>query len=239
MNVAIVFAGGVGNRFSNKGIPKQFVELYGKPIIVYTLIEVSKNELIDEIVIPCVSGWESHLKELIEKFKIEKKCHIIKGGASSFSSRLNAIKYIKELGFAVDIVMLHDAVRPLVTQKCINEIIERAKTSGSAVAFVKTIETPACSTSENHFQNIYSRSSHITLKAPQAFRFDILYEAHIEAKDLDDDYLVDTCSLMSYFGFKPSLVESEFSNIKITTADDYFLFKALLDAKQYKEVFGI
>ena len=239
MNIAIVFGGGVGSRFSKDGTPKQFVELYGKPIIIYTLENFSKNSLIDEIVIPCVEGWTDKLKRLVERFDIRQRCHIIPGGATSHESRLNALQYVHENLEGAEVVVLHDAVRPFVTQEEISATIEGAKEYGSSATYVPLSETPAQTLDYNCVSEVSPRSNFILLKAPQAFRFDLAYKAHVTGKDLPEDVLVDASTLMSHLGYDVHLVRSTYENIKITNAKDYFIFKALVDAIRYESVFGL
>lgn len=239
MNIAIIFGGGVGSRFSKNGTPKQFVELYGKPIIAYTLEQFSNNPLIDEIVIPCVSGWADYLKRILIQFNITKPCHIIAGGATSHESRLHALHYINDSFPDTKIVVLHDAVRPLVTQANISTVVESAIEHGAAASYVLTTETPAHSSDFRQLSAVYNRSSHIIIKAPQAFSFPDTYQAHIDGVELSEDIQIDCCSLMSHYGKSIHLVESTYENIKITTAKDYFIFKALIDAKHYEAIFGI
>jgi len=239
MNVAIIFAGGVGVRFAKSGTPKQFIELYGKPIIAYTLEKFSNNDSIDEIVVPCVSGWEKALERIIERFQITKPCHIVSGGASTHESRLSALHYVKENLPNTQVIVLHDAVRPLVNQDNITNIVSEAKAHGAAVSYVPMTETPADTSDFKHLDTVHQRSKHIMIRAPQAFKFDAVYKAHVDGKDLPGDLLVDACALMSHYGHKIQLVKTNSDNIKITTPKDYFIFKALIDELHYEEIFGL
>ncbi|KZK94702.1 2-C-methyl-D-erythritol 4-phosphate cytidylyltransferase 1 [Pseudovibrio sp. Ad46] len=239
MSVAIIFGGGVGARFSKSGTPKQFVELYGKPIIVYTLEHFSNNPHIEEIVIPCVAGWADFLKDLIERFNIRKRCHIIPGGATSHESRLNALDYIKKNIPSTETVVMHDAVRPIITQDIITNVVKGATEHGAAASYVSLTETPAETDDFQKISTVHNRSSYIIVKAPQAFNFIEAYRLHINGKDLPEDALVDSCTLMSHYGKNIHLVETSYDNIKITTAKDYFIFKALVDASHYESIFGL
>ncbi|MCJ8054127.1 2-C-methyl-D-erythritol 4-phosphate cytidylyltransferase [Shinella curvata] len=239
MNIAIIFGGGVGARFSRSGTPKQFVELYGKPIIAYTLEQFSTNPLIDEIVIPCVSGWEEYLERIIGQFHIGKRCHIVSGGATSHESRLNAMHFINDRFPDARVIILHDAVRPLVSQDNITNIVKGALAHGAAVSYVPMTETPAETTDFEKLSAVHKRSKHIIIKAPQAFSFAEAYEAHTNVEGLPEDILIDSCTLMAHHGKKIHLVESTHDNIKITTAKDYFIFKALIDERHYEVIFGM
>ncbi|MDQ0322299.1 2-C-methyl-D-erythritol 4-phosphate cytidylyltransferase [Pararhizobium capsulatum DSM 1112] len=239
MNVGVIFAGGVGIRFSKSGTPKQFVELYGKPIIAYTLEKFSNNPSIDEIVIPCVSGWEDYLRRVINQFHIIKPCHIVSGGVNTHDSRLNAMHYVKLNLPDTQIIVFHDAVRPLVNQDNITNIVSEAKLHGAAVSYSPMTETPAETVDFKQLATVHKRSKHIVIKAPQGFSFADAYKAHIDGRELSDDILIDACTLMSHYGHKIQLVESTFDNIKITTAKDYFIFKALIDERHYEDIFGL
>ena len=133
MNIALIFAGGTGTRMHNTGLPKQFIELYGKPIIIYTLEIFQKHKDIDAIVIPCVSGWEDYLGELVEKYHITKVTKILTGGKDTQESKMIALDYLKDRCQPDDIILLHDAVRPIISADLISANIASVKAYGNAI----------------------------------------------------------------------------------------------------------
>ncbi len=239
MNIAIVFAGGTGQRMKLSGKPKQFLELYGKPIIIYTLEVFEKNPQIDAVVIPCVSGWESYLEDLLVKFDIKKVKKVLTGGKDTQESKMNALNYLKTFCKDDDIILLHDAVRPLVTQKMIDDNIESVKQFGNAVTAVPFTETGIVSEDKEFTEKTIVRNTLYIAKAPQSFYFKDVYAAHLAGETMPYTITIDTCSLMTELGIKLHLVPCETTNIKITTSEDYFLFRALIDLRESQEIFGL
>ena len=145
MNIGLVFAGGSGQRMRTSAKPKQFLEVYGKPIIIYTLEAFEQHQEIDTIVVPCIKGWEDYLQNLIEKYEIKKVKKILTGGNDTQESKMIALNYLNTFCKEDDIVLLHDAVRPLITEKLISDNIASVKEFGNgitAVPFTETAITP-------------------------------------------------------------------------------------------------
>ena len=141
MDVALVFAGGSGQRMRNSAKPKQFLELYGKPIIIYTLEVFEKHPEIDTVVVPCIAGWEDYLQKLLDKFGITKVSKILTGGKDTQESKMIALRYLQGICQEDDIVLLHDAVRPLVTEKMITDNIASVREFGNGITAVPFTET--------------------------------------------------------------------------------------------------
>ena len=239
MNIAIVFAGGSGQRMKNTAKPKQFLELYGKPIIIYTLEVFERHPDIDYVVVPCIHGWEDYLQGLLDKFNIKKVKKIITGGKDTQESKMNALRYLEQSCNADDIVLLHDAVRPLITEKMITDNIESVKEFGSAVTVVPFTETGVvCSDSVNIEKTIVRNTLYIA-KAPQSFYFKDVMEAHMAGEDMPYTITIDTCSLMTELGRKLHAVPCETTNIKITTPEDYYIFKAIVDLRESQDILGL
>lgn len=239
MNVALIFAGGTGQRMKNSAKPKQFLELYGKPIIIYTLEVFEKDDKIDKIVVPCVSGWENYLRDLLEKFGITKVDKILTGGKDTQESKMKALNHLKEICKDDDIVLLHDAVRPLVTKKMIDDNIESVEKYGNAVTAVPFNETGIISDDKEYTEKTIIRNTLYIAKAPQSFYFKDVYEAHQAGEKMDYRITIDTCSLMTELGKKLHMVPCETTNIKITTPEDYYIFKALVDLRESQDIFGL
>lgn len=239
MNIALIFAGGTGTRMKNSGKPKQFLELYGKPIIIYTLEVFERHPLIDKIVIPCVHGWEDYLSTLVRKYNLKKVDKILTGGKDTQESKMNALKYLKLFVDDNDIVLLHDAVRPIITEELITENINSVIKYGNAITASTFMETCIVSEDRHNISRAIPRNTLFIAKAPQSFYFKDVWNAHILGEKMPYSITIDTCSLMAELGIKLHIVHCDNDNIKITTPDDFFIFKALVDLKESKNIFGL
>ncbi|WP_196602246.1 IspD/TarI family cytidylyltransferase [Pectinatus frisingensis] len=239
MNIALVFAGGTGIRMRTTGKPKQFIELYGKPIIIYTLEVFERHPQIDNIIVPCVAGWEKYLADLVEKFHLKKVKKIITGGVNTQESKLKALNAIRSTCKDNDIILLHDAVRPLVTEKMISDNIMCVKKYGSAVTAVPFTETGIISDNGEETQKTIIRNTLYIAKAPQSFYFKDVLRSHTLGQNMSYSITIDTVSLMTELGEKVHLVPCTTTNIKITTPEDYYIFKALVDLKESRDIFGM
>ena len=239
MNVALVFAGGSGQRMKNSAKPKQFLDVYGKPIIIYTLEVFERHPNIDTIVVPCIKGWEEYLSHLLDKFNITKVKKILTGGKDTQESKMLALRFLKTICKDDDIVLLHDAVRPLITEKLITANIESVKEYGNGITAVPFVETAITSQNGSEIDNTIIRNTMFVAKAPQSFWFKDVLEAHTKGEDMPYAITIDTCSLMTELGEKLHIVPCETTNIKITTPEDYFIFKALVDLRESQDIFGI
>ena len=142
MNIAVIFAGGVGSRMHSKERPKQFLEMYNKPIIIHTLEYFQNHPMIDAIVVVCIESWIPYLKELLYKFRIGKVKAVVPGGETGQLSIFHGLKAAKEIAENKRaIVLIHDGVRPLITEKLITDNIESVKMYGSAITSAKVKET--------------------------------------------------------------------------------------------------
>jgi len=230
MNIALIFAGGTGSRMNSSVCPKQFLPLYDKPIIIYTIEHFEDHPDIDGVVISCIESWIPHLEALIKQFKIKKVKAIVPGGNTGQESIFNGLVAIEKNFPKESIVLIHDAVRPILTEELISHNISAVKEFGNAVTSALPTETPL-SIDENHnIDTVYERDFFRVAKAPQSFKLIDILSTHRQA--IKDQYnsAIDSSSLMLKYGVKIRLVEGSSSNIKITTPTDYFIFKALVDA---------
>ena len=239
MNVALVFAGGSGQRMRNSAKPKQFLELYGKPIIIYTLEVFEKHPEIDTVVVPCIAGWEDYLQKLLGKFGITKVSKILTGGKDTQESKMIALRYLQGICQEDDIVLLHDAVRPLVTEKMITDNIASVREFGNGITAGPFTETAITSDDGKEIRSTIIRNTMYVAKAPQSFYFKDVLEAHEKGETMPYTITIDTCSLMTELGKHLHIVPCETTNIKITTPEDFFLFKALVDLKENQDIFGL
>ena len=142
MNIAVIFAGGVGSRMNTVSRPKQFLELNGKPIIIYTLQKFEYCENIDQIVIACHVYWKEYMESMIARYGLKKVKAVISGGKDRQESILNGLKYIQSQGAAGDdVVVIHDGVRPLIQESILSENIRVAKKYGNAMTVRPVIES--------------------------------------------------------------------------------------------------
>lgn len=240
MNIAIIFAGGVGRRMNNTGLPKQFLKIHNIPIIIHTLKVFEKCNEIDAIVIACVSSHMDYMQEIIEEYRITKVKKIVEGGETGQLSIYNALKAAKKIGKDKDdIVLVHDGVRPIIDSDLIIRNIETVKKYGSAISSVPQKETTIMLEKEKKkIENITDREYTYIARAPQSFYLNELLECHEKILKEGENNCIDSASLMMRYGKKLAIVECNTDNIKITTPDDYYIVKAILEARENKQIFG-
>lgn len=239
MNIAIIFAGGTGIRMKTSGLPKQFLNVYGKPIIIYTLEKFEKNIYIDGIIVICLQEYINILNEMIEKFSLKKIISVIPGGKTGQESIYNGLIEANNLFSPETIVLIHDGVRPIINDALINKNIEIAKKFGCAISAAKAIETIVRKNIKSNSYEIIERDNCLIAKAPQTFFLGKILSIHEKAKQEKYYKAIDCASLMSYYGEKLYFVDCENCNIKITHPIDYYIFKSLLDAFEGQQIFGI
>ena len=239
MNIAIIFAGGTGQRMNTKTKPKQFLELHGKPILIYTLEHFDRHELIDGIIIVCVDGWIDYCQDLLDRFFIEKVKAIIPGGRTGLLSRYEGIKKAAELYPEDTICLMHDGVRPMIDHDIITQNIKSVEKYGSAITVAPAIETIAVRNEDNKVGKIIDRSKCQMAKAPQSFRLGDLLRVHRKAVESGMNDCIDTAYLMQQSGHDLYTVEGSLENIKITTPTDFYTFRALMDIRENSQIFGV
>lgn len=237
-NIAIIFAGGTGKRMNTKSKPKQFLELHGKPILVYTLECFNNHPEIDGIILVVLESWISYCEELVKKFCLDKVKAIVIGGDSALISQRHGLLKAKELYTENSIVLIHDGVRPLIDAETISKNIETVKEHGSAVTVTQATETITLKTSSGEIGEIIERGNCELARAPQSFWIKDILEAHRRAAEEHRDF-IDSASMMQYYGYQLYAVEGSPENIKITTPNDFYTFRALVDARENSQIFGI
>ena len=239
MNVAIIFAGGTGQRMNSASKPKQFLELHGKPIIIYTLEHFQKHQSIDGIILVCLERWIPYCRELLSKYSITKVKSIVPGGETGQQSIFNGLKAAKSLFDDDTVVLIHDGVRPLINEDIISDNIAQVKKCGSAITVSPAIETVVLRGDDGCVGDIFERSNCELAKAPQSFYLKDIYGAHIKALDDQKYNFIDSASLMKYYGHKLHTVVGPTENIKITTPSDFYVFRAIIDAKENMQIMGL
>lgn len=239
MNIGLIFAGGTGERMNSRTKPKQFLELHGKPIIIYTLEIFENHPDIDRIVVVCLEDWIEQLKVMINRDGIKKVSSIVPGGKNTQESQYNGLKEIERWGVPDEtVVLIHDGVRPLVDYETISRNIEGVQQYGSAITVTAAIETIVYVDNAERMNEIIDRKSCRMAKAPQSYYFKDILSIHEKAKN-DRNVFIDSACMMQAYGKELHTVEGNDDNIKITTPKDYYLFKAIIDAKENSFVWGV
>lgn len=240
MNIAVIFAGGTGQRMNTASKPKQFLELHGKPIIIYTLEYFQKHSQIDDIIVVCLSSWIDYCKDLLYKYHITKVLKVVPGGNSGQESIFNGLEAAHQISNDKKaIVLIHDGVRPLINESLITDCITAVKESGSAITVSPAIETILIKNADGNIGNILKRSDCEMAKAPQCFYLNDIYKCHLQAQEEGRTEFIDSASLMQYYGYKLNAVEGPMENIKITTPSDFYIFRAIMDARENLQILGL
>lgn len=240
MNIAVIFAGGTGTRMNTKSKPKQFLEMHGKPVLIYTLEHFENHPMIDHIILVCLESWIEEAKIVLDKFGIQKVRKIVRGGSSGQESIYNGVQAAMELYGGDNVVLIHDGVRPLINEETITSCIEMTNEKGNAITVSPAIETIFLRNEDsNCVGQIFNRSHCEMAKAPQCFRLKEIYEAHEEARRNKLSDFIDSASLMQYYGYNLYTVEGPTENIKITTPSDFYIFRAIMDAKENLQILGL
>ncbi|MBE6105102.1 2-C-methyl-D-erythritol 4-phosphate cytidylyltransferase [Anaerovibrio lipolyticus] len=242
MNIVVIFAGGTGQRMSTVSKPKQFLELHGKPIIGYTVEHFEKHPDVDGIIIVCLESWIPACRELMEKLHIRKVMDIIPGGTTGQESIYFGVKRAHELCPPDSVVLIHDGVRPLITAELISSCISCTRQNGNAITVSPVVETVVIKESsdgDSPIREIADRSLCETAKAPQCFILQDLLSAHEQARARGELNYIDSANLMKAYGHKLHRVQGSSENIKITTPIDFYIFRAIMDAKENLQIMGI
>lgn len=241
MNVALIFAGGTGTRMNTKTKPKQFLELNGKPIIIHTIDNFENHPDIDAIAVVCLESWIPYMKDLLERFRIHKVKWVVPGGDTGQQSIHNGLKaFWGDESVSRDaLVLIHDGVRPLINEDIITRNIECAQKYGNSITVTPAIETIITISDNNEVDEIMDRSRCRLARAPQTFRLCDIIEAHRRAVEDGALSMIDSAMLMTHYGATLHVVEGPVENIKITTPSDFYVFRAIAEAKENSQIWGI
>lgn len=240
MNIAIIFAGGCGIRMG-AGIPKQFLEINGKPIIIHTLEIFENHPEIDKIYISMIEDYIPYMKKIADKFAIKKICGIVKGGETGQDSIYNALSKAYEENSKDAIVLIHDGVRPWVSNDTISRNIQGVKDNGNAITCTPCYETILMSTTGKLVETVPYRKDTFAAQAPQSFYLSDILAAHEKVRKTESRYdnLVDSCTLIKSIGMDAYMVEGNRGNIKVTTPEDVYMYRALIQYRENEQAFGI
>lgn len=229
MNIALIFAGGVGTRMEGT-IPKQFLEWNGKTILIQTLEKFENHPNIDEIVLVCKEDWIEYTNKLITKAGIKKVVSTIKGGSTALQSQYFGLREISNLHKEERcIVLIHDGVRPLVDSETISACINCTEENGNAITVTNAIETVICVDENSDVTQILDRSGCRMAKAPQTFFLNDILAAHEKAIIENHHTYIDSASLMIAYGHKLHTIIGKSENIKITTPSDYYMYYGIIN----------
>lgn len=238
MNAALIFAGGTGQRMNSRSKPKQFLQLHGKPILIHTLEYFEEHEEIDAVCVVCLADWKKELQTELDKYDIKKVRWITHGGATGHESIYNGLMAMEKDCGPNDIVLIHDGVRPLISEELITANIENVKKYGNAITVEKASESVICVNREGKIESVPNRAAMRTAKAPQGFYYKDIREAHEIAKK-EGFKSIDSCHLMNHYGYTLYTVDSTPYNIKIAQPADYYVFRALYEARENSQIFGL
>ena len=227
MVTAMLFAGGDGRRMKSDDLPKQFIEIGGKPIIVRTMEHFEKHPEVDRIVVACKEDWIDHLEALIKDYKITKVHSVVPGGATGYASIHNGVmETAKFMTDPDDIILICDGVRPMLTERLISDSIRYARECGTSVPVTPSIDSLLFSEDGKFCEKSYERSSMYITQAPQGYTMEKILWAHSEAERRGILNPVSSSELFIELGEKVRLFEGERINIKVTTQEDLEILNA-------------
>lgn len=239
-NIGVIFAGGVGKRMQSKELPKQFLEIYNTPIIVHTIEHFEVNDLIDDVVVVCVEDWIDYFNDLVYKYRLEKVRKVVPGGTTGQLSIYNGLVAAKEIaGEEQAIVLIHDGVRPLINKDLLTRNIEAVKEYGSSITCSIVKETIVEIYSDGGIKTLPDRAHSRVAKAPQCFWLDDILSSHNKALESNKTDFIDSCSMMKHYGYHLHMTDGPYENIKITTPDDFYTMRAILQAKEDAQIYGL
>lgn len=230
MNVAVLLAGGIDPTFK-MDIPKQFVNVYNRPIIVYTMEIFQHHPQIDAIMVACIPGWENMVDAYAKQFNITKLRWVIQGGKCGQETSKLAVDKLMEFCRKDDIIVIHDAIRPMVSDEIISDSIYTCKKKGMGVAAVTSMDNVMMTDDGMTGKLSISRYSFRRIQTPQTYLLGALKEAHEEAVHRNVQNENDTNNMISRLGRNVSFSKGSDTNLKINTVEDVAMFKALYTMK--------
>lgn len=231
MNIALILAGGTGNRTA-QDIPKQFMNVYDKPLIIYTLENFQRHPEIDGIVVVCLDGWHEVLKAYAKQYDITKLNWVVSGGKDGQESTHCGVKALQEVCADDDVILVHDAIRPFIPQEVITDAITKCKQKGSGLSALRCQETIVRSTDAVSGTVSIPRQEIMRVQTPQAYHYGKARWAYEEAEKRGITGEVYINTLMLRLGEEVFFSKGSDKNVKVTTVDDLEVFKALLNMER-------
>jgi 2-C-methyl-D-erythritol 4-phosphate cytidylyltransferase len=233
--IAIVIAGGSGKRMAQE-IPKQFITVYDKPILIYTLENMQSHPQIDAIEVVCIDGWEHVVSAYAKKYRIDKLKWIARGGETAQESIRNGVYSLEKECAEEDVVIIHDGIRPIMDDAVITDVIDVCKRHGNAVTSMPYFEQLMCTSDGKTTVEFVTRDTIRRVSTPQAYRYGLLLSSYKEAfaKEIGIYGSHYTNTMLVELGITLHFALGSEKNIKITTPEDIEIFKALLNAQSDK-----
>ena len=234
MNIALIIAGGSGNRMG-QDIPKQFLHIDGAPVIIWTMKAFEIHPDIDSIAVVCLKGWETVLKSYANQYGITKLKWIFPGGKTGMESIHNGIFGLRDAGVSDDaLILIHDSVRPLLSQEIISSNIAICNAYDYAITGIQCREAILESNDGFTSNTSIPREQLIRTQTPQTFKLGIIIKVHEEAKEKNISNSVSSCTLIAELGTSRTMhiVPGSEKNIKITTIEDIEILKALMHSSK-------
>ncbi len=229
-NIALIIAGGSGVRMQ-QDIPKQFLTVNERPVIVYTLEAFQNHEEIDAIAVVCIEGWEQVLWAYANQFNITKLKYVVTGGKNGQDSIRNGLFELEKHYDADDIVLIHDAIRPMVSAEIISDCIATTREYGSAITVIPCAEAMLKTEDGQVSTGSFPRDNLKRTQTPQGFPLGEICDVHRRALEAGITNSIASCTLMIEMGEQVHFCAGSEKNIKLTTVEDIDIFKALLEAK--------
>ena len=230
-NIALIIAGGSGARM-HQSIPKQFLSVNERPVIIYTLEAFQRHADIDAIAVVCIEGWEQVLWAYAKQFNIEKLKYVVPGGKNGQDSIRNGVFELEKHYGPEDIVLIHDSIRPMVSADIISDCIVKTKKFGCAIATIPCAEAMLQTEDGLSSTGSYPRDHLKRTQTPQGFPLGKICDLHRRALEKGITNSVASCTLMIEMGEQVHFSMGSEKNIKLTTVDDIDIFEALLLAKR-------
>lgn len=225
--IGLIIAGGVGARMQ-QAIPKQFMTVFDKPIIAYTMEKFENHPAVDVIAVVCLDGWDNILASYAKQYNITKLKHIFPAGSVGQESIKNGIMGLAEHYGDDAIVLIHDAIRPNLSKDVISDCIAVTKQHGNAIVCIPCQEAMLETVDKISSNSSYPRDNLKRTQTPQGFKLKTIVDAHKKAAELGITNSVASCTLMIEIGEKVYFSAGSEKNIKLTTPEDIEIFKALL-----------
>lgn len=230
MVYAEILAGGKGTRMGNTDMPKQFLMLGTKPIIIHTVEQFMINTNVSKIIVCCPKDWMTYMKDLLDKFIPNSNIEVVEGGKTRNETIMNGCKFIEE-NYGLnddDIIVTHDAVRPFVTQRIIDDNINALSDSIAVDTVIEATDTIVESIDCENISNIPDRKFMYQGQTPQSFNIKELVRVYESLKEEEKEILTDACKIFSLKKKKVKIVKGETYNIKITNIHDLKIANAIL-----------
>jgi 2-C-methyl-D-erythritol 4-phosphate cytidylyltransferase len=222
---------------SSANLPKQFLEIHGTPLIVHTIQHFQDHPDIDRVAVSILPAWRERFARLVARYELTKVNWIVDGGATGQESRHRALRAIANECPPDTVVLMHDGVRPLIDADVISANIRTVRELGPAITSTKFNETIVTST-DTRVDEVIPREHLYVAQAPQSLRLDTAMDIYDRAVAEGEHDSIDTCSLLRRYGHELYRVDGPRTNIKITTAEDYYMCRAFFDVRERNQIGG-